>query len=337
MKSIVVFNNKGGVGKTTLLCNLAAYLNIEENKKVIIVDADPQCNATAYLFPYSEIESIYEKNEGTIYDIIRPVQRGRGYMKGELPILKSPHFEVDVIAGDPRLSLAEDFLGKDWIDGKSGDHRGLQTTLIFKDLLLKLQAYDYVIFDVGPSLGALNRAILISSDFFLVPMSSDIFSLRAIENISLALKDWKEGITAGLSEYARKEDERFEISGSNVNWDLQFIGYVTQQYTAKTVDGVKIPVNAYEKIIKKIPLTIAKELKVFNNNKDVDNVNFKLGEIPSLHSLIPLSQNANVPIFCLQAKHGVVGAHFNKVRDYKDVIKIIAENLLTNLDSTSND
>lgn len=333
MQSVVVFNNKGGVGKTTLLCNLAAYLSIEEGKKVIIIDADPQCNATAYLFPYPDIESIYENASGTIYDVVRPVQRGRGYIKGPLPILKSSTFEVSVIPGDPRLSLAEDFLGKDWIEGKSGDYRGLQTTLIFKDLLLKLSDYDYVIFDVGPSLGALNRAVLIACDFFLVPMSSDIFSLRAIENISLALKEWREGITSGLSEYSRKEQEDFQIENSEANWRLQFIGYVTQQYTAKTVDGIKIPVNAYEKIIKKIPTTIGKELSIFNDNANKKDVVFKLGEIPSLHSLIPLSQNSNTPIFCLQAKHGVVGSHFNKVRDYKKVIKIIADNLLINLNN----
>lgn len=336
MESIVIFNNKGGVGKTTLLCNLAAYLKIHENSKVLVIDTDPQCNATAYLFSYSQVEDIYDKSEGTIYDIIRPVQRGRGYIKSKLPIVKSPNFKVDVIPGDPRLSLAEDFLGKDWIEGRSGDYRGLQTTLVFKDLLAKLDDYDYVIFDVGPSLGALNRAILIACDYFLIPMSSDIFSLRAIENISLALKDWKEGLQSGLDEYKRKEDESFQIADKDVEWKLQFIGYITQQYTAKTVDGKKIPVNAYERIIKKIPFAIKRELHSFNNNSE--NVkSFKLGEIPSLHSLVPLSQNANSPIFALQAKDGVVGAHFNKVRDYESVMREISANLQLNLEISSDD
>ena len=335
MKSIVIFNNKGGVGKTTLLCNLSAFLQLERSKKILIIDADPQCNATAYLFPYPQVESIYDKNEGTIYDIIKPVQRGKGYLKTKLPIIKSPNFKVDVIPGDPKLSLAEDFLGKDWIEGKSGEYRGLQTSLVFKDLLGKLSDYDYVIIDVGPSLGALNRSVLIACDYFLVPMSSDIFSLRAIENISLALKEWKEGLESGLSEYKRKDSEDFKISEMKVQWDLQFIGYITQQYTAKTVDGKKIPVNAYEKIIKKIPSTIKKELSVFNSKNDTDS--FKLGEIPSLHSLVPLSQNANTPIFCLQAKDGVVGAHFNKVREYGEVIRAISDNLQQNIELSDND
>jgi len=67
MKSIVVFNNKGGVGKTTLLCNLASYLSIKKGKKILIIDTDPQCNATAYMFPYPQIEEIYSTNKDTIY------------------------------------------------------------------------------------------------------------------------------------------------------------------------------------------------------------------------------------------------------------------------------
>jgi Mrp family chromosome partitioning ATPase len=49
-KSIAFFNNKGGVGKTTLLCNVAAYAAEEHGLKVLVIDADPQCNATQYMF-----------------------------------------------------------------------------------------------------------------------------------------------------------------------------------------------------------------------------------------------------------------------------------------------
>jgi cellulose biosynthesis protein BcsQ len=62
MKSIVFFNNKGGVGKTTLLCNLAAYLSIKKVGKVLIVDVDPQCNSTTYILPEEKMEAIYGKS-----------------------------------------------------------------------------------------------------------------------------------------------------------------------------------------------------------------------------------------------------------------------------------
>jgi cellulose biosynthesis protein BcsQ len=328
MKSIVVFNNKGGVGKTTLLCNVASYLQKINGKRVLVVDMDPQCNATAYMFPYPQIEEIYTKTKKTIYEIVKPLQRGKGFQKGQLPILKSPYFEVDVIVGDPDLSLSEDFLSKDWLDGKAGDFRGLQTTLMFRDLLSKLEEYDYVFFDVGPSLGALNRAVLAASDFFIVPMSSDIFSIQALENISKSLKEWKKQLTRGLEDFKEKEGEPFTIDNAEVRWHIQFAGYITQQYTAKTVGGKQQPVKAYEKIIKKIPYTIKKYLMELNAKEMISP---KIGEITNLHSLVPLSQNSSVPIFALKSEHGVVGAHFNKVKEFEQTLSIISKNLVKNL------
>lgn len=328
MKSLVVFNNKGGVGKTSLLCNIASYLKIKKNLRILVIDADPQCNATTYMFQYQIIEKIY-KGGDTLYKIIKPLQKGKGYLKSDLPIIKSDFFKVDVIPGDTQLSLAEDFLSKDWLDGKSGDYRGLQTTLLFKDLLEKVKDdYDYVLFDVGPSLGALNRSILAACDFFIVPMSSDIFSLQALENISISLNEWKKQLQRGLEDYFQKENEDFTINDNKIYWNLQFGGYITQQYTAKTVSGIKRPVNAYEKIIKKIPQAIQKYL-VSNNTIQLQKI--KLGEIPNLNSLIPLSQSSNVPIFELKSEHGVVGAHFNKVKEYDATLREITINLLLNI------
>lgn len=328
MTSIVIFNNKGGVGKTTLLCNIAAYLRIVLNKKVLVVDTDPQCNATAYMLPYSKLDEIYLQGEKTIYDIIKPLQRGRGFSQGEIPVVTSPRFKVDLVVGDPQLSLCEDFLSKDWLDGKSGDFRGLQTTLLFKDLLKRVKHYDYVLFDVGPSLGALNRSVLAASDYFVVPMSSDIFSLQALENISKSLSEWSSQLSRGLVDYQDKEGEPFKIRDEDVTWHLKFAGYVTQQYTAKTINGKKQPVSAYEKIIRKVPLTIKKHLLSINS-KSIPYP--QLGEITNLHSLVPLSQNSSAPIFDLQAEDGVVGAHFNKVKDYKNTLKEIVSNLTENL------
>src|SRR4051812_40691411 len=133
MTSIVVFNNKGGVGKTTLLCNLASYLKVRLNKKVLVIDTDPQCNATAYMLPYTQLDQIYSSGKETIYEIIKPLQRGKGFKQGKLPIITSEGFQVEIIVGDPQLSLSEDFLSKDWLDGKAGEFRGLQTTLLFKE------------------------------------------------------------------------------------------------------------------------------------------------------------------------------------------------------------
>lgn len=327
MRSITIFNNKGGVGKTTFLCNIAAFLALRRQKRVLIVDADPQCNATIYLLPEDRLLNLYDSNaRGTIDSYLDPLRRGKGYVDTRLPLTTVTRFGVDLVPGDPRLALSEDLLASDWSDATAGKPRGLQTTFVFKDLLERYSEYDYIFIDVGPSLGALNRSVLIASDFFVMPMSSDIFSLMAIRNIANSLTRWKKDLAKGLDEYADAENEPYTIHNSPVEWTLQFAGYVTQQYTAKTVQGTRRPVRAYERVIRRAPKLIQQEL-VARFGIDDSDIDYKLGEIPNLHSIVPMSQTVNAPVFDLKAKDGVVGAHFAKVAEASEMYDAIARKL----------
>jgi len=329
MKVISAFNNKGGVGKTTFVCNFASFMATKKNQRVLIIDADPQCNATTYILNEEKVVEIYTKSKGTINDITLPIRKGKGYFTDQYPIIKSNEFGVHLIPGDPKLSLFEDFLAADWISTKSGDGRGIQTTLLFKKVISDLaENYDLIFFDLGPSLGALNRSILISCTHFLIPMSSDIFSLSALENISISLTNWKKDLNEGLIKYKENEGDEFEFPISPY-WQIELAGYITQQYTSKTEAGRKRPVKAYEKIISQIPTNINKNLGALFIKTEGYNPN--LGEIPNLHSLVPLSQMANVPIYALKAKHGVVGAHFYKITEYFNILQNVANNFITNL------
>jgi len=191
--------------------------------------------------------------------------------------------------------------------------------------------YDYVLYDVGPSLGALNRAIIISCDYFIIPMSVDMFSLLALNNINLSLKNWMSGIKSGLKNYQKDENEEYTINNKSLQCNLQFLGYAMQQYRGKTVRGEKVKVNAYEKIALKVPKIIKAE--IINNYSSKINIDFELGQIENMYSLIPLSQLANSPIFCLKNKDGVVGSHFSKVNDARELFSSICQRILSNIEA----
>jgi hypothetical protein len=158
-------------------------------------------------------------------------------------------------------------------------------------------------------------------------MSIDIFSLKAIENISAALLEWKRKLNLGVNQV---DDSLLEDITSDPRFAVRFVGYVAQQYTQKTKMGVKRAVAAYDKIMTRIPRTIEKYM-VQALQKDAPPTVYKIGEIPSLHSLIPMSQTAHKAIFNLKAKDGVRGAHFNRVKTADTIFGQVADGLLRNI------
>lgn len=323
MISVGFFNNKGGVGKTTLLCNLAASLAVNKKKKVLVLDADPQCNASAYLLPENALEEILlNAQHSSIDSFYEPVRRGQGYPKGIPTVTKSPRFGVDLIVGDPKLSIREDLLATDWASTQNGDPRGFQTTYAIKELISRLGDYDFVLVDMGPSLGALNRSTLLAVDYFVMPLSVDIFSLMAVANILTSFNNWKTSLDGAIARHTKQEGTAFQINGENVGWGLKFAGYVMQQYTAKRKEGVRQAVDAFEKIIQQQN----KELESLCSFFDVDASSAELGEVPTLSSVVPLSQRAHAPIFALGSKDGIVGSHYNRVQEAGNFYHAIAEN-----------
>jgi cellulose biosynthesis protein BcsQ len=296
-RSICFFNNKGGVGKTTLVANLAAELALNANQKILVIDIDPQCNLTQYLLTDEDFSSTYgvDTPTKTIFDVINPLSMGKGY-SNKLPIRSIPHFGVDLIAGDPRLALKEDWLAQDWRDAKAGGTRGLRTTFIFSELISRIQKdYDFIFFDMGPSLGAINRSVLLSADHFIVPMSIDIFSMWAIKNIGQALKVWQKELANGL----QLAEDPSEISSWINRKNLSFLGYVTQQHKEKAENGNTRVVEAYNAIKQQLPAAIKTHLDGLFPKGSFDP---HLGDIKHLASLAPKSQTLHMPMITVNAK-----------------------------------
>lgn len=330
MKAIAMFNNKGGVGKTTLLCNLASYLQTNIGKKILVIDADPQCNTTTYVLDEDQFLDVYYQEQPicfTIADIIPPLEDGSGYIP-EYETTKSNQFGFDLIPGNPRFATCEDFLASEWKDVKSSDLRGIKSTMLFIHFLTLCSDYDYVFFDMGPSLGAINRSILLACDYFITPMSSDVFSLLALGNIGESIVSWSSQFNAGITNLIQQKQAALHKMRRECK--IKFLGYVEQQYITRTAGGTARAVQAYDEILKKIPDEIEKNIIKPINFDKCTGIDYKIGSIPHFYSLVPMSQTSHKPIFELTYSDGVVGAHYQKVKQFRELMNQICERLLQN-------
>lgn len=322
-RSICFFNNKGGVGKTTLVANLAAQLSLNSGQRILVVDADPQCNLSQYLLDDEKFTSVYQAQNPvqTIFDVIHPLSIGKGY-SDKLPIRKIQRFGVDLIAGDPRLALKEDWLAQDWRDAKAGGTRGLRTTFIFSELISRASKnYDFIFFDMGPSLGAINRSVLLSADHFIVPMSIDIFSIWAIKNIGEALRVWQTELQNGL----RMAEDPAELGDWKTRRSrLTFLGYVTQQHKEKSEGGNPRVVEAYNTIRARLPAAVKEHFSTLYPPKGFEP---HLGDIKHLASLAPKSQTLHTPMITVNLRGSYTTTRKQARQIYNDLAVRFAENL----------
>ncbi|OLN21336.1 helicase DnaB [Domibacillus antri] len=338
MKVITFFNNKGGVGKTTLTVNIASYMALMLEKKILVIDADPQSNTTQMMLDEVSWERIYSdgSTETTLLSYLDPVFLGDSTLDlNHEPFPNTDNrFGVDLIPGHPRLSLLEDKLSNSWNNCTAGDPGGFRVTNWVKSLTNHFKDdYDYIIFDIGPSLGALNRSILLNSDAFITPMGCDIFSLMGIQNISEWINSWETIYKSALN-VLREKHPSFDYQKYQVNIDISdnyyFIGYSVQQYITKVIDGERRGIASYDRIKQEIPGKISKYLSGFLPN-ETSMEDCELGDIPHLWSLIPLAQSSNSPIHQLKKSDGLVGNQYKIMRDYAAVMDSVCKQILKNL------
>ena len=347
MIAISMFNNKGGVGKTTLTCNIASYIARYLSKRVLVVDCDPQCNSTQLMMGENQTYRLYQdKHFGrqytTIRDILQPIEDGDSSISEDIRTIgrEMNRFRVDLLPGHPGFSVIEDRLGAAWHELKGGDLGGIRRTNWNTFLCRKIQdRYDFAFFDLGPSLGSINRSVLIGCDTFVTPMGADIFSILGIRNIARWLETWMKQYDNGI-ELCQGESTGERLGDYQVADKLSirsgYLGYTMQQYITKAKEGVRRPTKAYEEIINIVPSEIGDSLgDFFPDGLTVERA--KLGDVPHLYSLIPLAQSVSAPIHDLKSADGLVGSQFKAREDYDAIIRSIVNNLMNNLKQTQRD
>ena len=195
-KQIALFNHKGGVGKTKTTFNLG-WMLANKGKKVIIADCDPQCNLTGMVLGFKDARSfgeMYDSNGvGNIRDGLAPAFESRPALIEPVNCVPiSGQTDMRLLPGHIGLAEYEVTLGiAQQLSGSLVTLQNLPGALhyLFSKTAEKYNA-DFILADMSPSLGPINQNLLMTSDYFIVPMFPDYFSVMATESLASVLPKW---------------------------------------------------------------------------------------------------------------------------------------------------
>lgn len=302
-KTIVLFNHKGGVSKTTSTYNIAWKLT-DLGKRVLLVDGDPQCNLTSLILN-DNFDDYYEApktSQLNLKDAVKVAFEGR-----PRPILAidcvnpTENQNLFLLPGHPNLSEYDPSLSL------AMNSNNAITTLqnlpgAFNELIrLCSEKYniDYVFIDMNPGLSAINQAFVISADAFIIPTNPDPFSIMALRTLRNILPRWKQWATNSKALFL---DAAYPIPDKEV----KFLGHLIQRFNLRKGKAAR----PYQDRIAEIKTVIEVELvpELMNNNMCLDIssqidcgllTDYCLAEISEFGALLQKSHEFAVPVFKL--------------------------------------
>jgi chromosome partitioning protein len=327
MNIFAFFNNKGGVGKTTLLYHLA-WMYADQGKRVLVADLDPQANVTSMFLPENKLEALWNPDhnqENSVIAPLTPIIRGIGDI-GPTPTQKISS-NLWLIPGDLNLSNFESNLSDAWgdcLDGKEPAFR--VTSSLYRIIKQAADEFnvDIVLIDVGPNFGAINRAALICADAVVIPVAPDLFSIQGLRNLGPTLKKWR-------TEWNKRLAEKPAADLPLPSATMKPLGYVVLQFGIRD----NRPVAAYDQWAKRIPATFRE--KVLEQSAEgailpEEDPNC-LGRLKHYRSLMPMAMEARKPVFHLKSSDGAIGSHTSAVKACEDDFKKLAEKITAALHS----
>lgn len=331
--TLAFFNNKGGVGKTTLACNFAHFAAKELGQSVVLIDLDPQANATQLMLSESQWENIYDDISTSQYKTVlrtfEAILEGDSTVRTDVALHTAKRFNAQVVAGHPTLSRVEDQLSGSWLALRGEQPAGARRTNWLTTLRSEMDA-ELVILDLGPSLGALNRSALLGCTHFVTPVAADLFSLYALENIGAWITEWVAEYEDSMGRTVAKNPKVASLSSLPQQVPLKsgYIGYTVQQYVAKRSGGELRPTAAYDRYKSQIPERAAELSKL----SPLNGSGFALGVVPNMFSMIPLAQTAHSPIMSLEPRDGVRGAQVSQQSRYAEDLAKIFQSMSRNME-----
>jgi cellulose biosynthesis protein BcsQ len=322
MKTIAFFNNKGGVGKTSLVYHLA-WVFAERGVPVLAVDLDPQANLTAMFLEESRLEELWpeaDDHPSTIFGAVRPILRGLGDIAP--PPVERILPNLGLLPGDLSLSRFEDKLSDAWPRCQLSDEAAFRTMTAFHRLTEAAAAgwAELVLLDLGPNLGAINRSALIASHAVALPLAPDLYSLQGLRNLGPTLRDWRRT----WAELKPKAPQDLSLPDGS----MAPAGYVVMGHGL--LDSR--PVKAYQRWMDRIPpvyRTSVRDEPLPPQLPKVADDPYCLSQLKHYRSLMPLAMEAHKPMFHLRPADGAIGAHVAAVadcgRDFRRLARRLAD------------
>ena len=305
-KTIAFFNNKGGVSKTTTCFNVG-WMLAERGHKVVMVDADPQCNLTGMVLDLREensLDKFYQENpKRNLKDALEPAFASR-------PKPLEPVDCVEVVEREGlylvpgHVGLAEDEVSLGIAQQLSESVQALKNLPgsfhhLFQITAARYNA-DFVLTDLSPGLGSINQNLVTTADFFTVPTSPDVFSVMAIESLSRVLPRW--------ANWARGASQLDALANADYPFpapQLKFLGTIVQRYRLRKGAPTEAFSTYFDELDQAIEEKLVPSLSGANLLLPPDAYaaagmdGYRLASIPDFNTLIANSQQAQKPVFTL--------------------------------------
>jgi len=292
---ITFFNHKGGVGKTTILYHLA-WKFTQNGKKVLMVDADSQCNLSTLSLGQDGFESHYQNYPNdNVKSGLAPAFESRPKLIEAIycPTVQS-NANLFLLPGSFELTEYETQLSVAINFNTTFLTMANLPGSFYKLIAECVDRYkiDFVFIDLNPGLSAINQTLLFSSNYFILPCGVDYFSKQAIKSLSTVLPIW--------ANWSKKARDHFKDSVYPLpNFDTKFLGYTVNNFNVKynkPAKAVQDMIDDLDVEIKNVLIPALKKASMVLNNPTDD---YRLASIKSFNTLQQISHRASKPVFNL--------------------------------------